>query len=129
MQTTDQARGIGASHCEPLIQFGKQESSPEHQERSKILRETFDSTDLRQATCLVGIIFEYRIVLCDPRRELEPLEPHDASHLVSSIFGHGANLLLDGFGQLWSQLRHSSTTDSLIQRLESHKLVVSGSNG
>jgi len=104
-----------------------------HALRKRILTRLFDRMDEKDAVAIVGILFEYRIVLSrefwsllrhhSRKIPLEPLDPQEASSLVARLFHMDCDVLFTSFHREWSQLRNSPRTTSLRSRIESHELV------
>ncbi|HUT88662.1 MAG TPA: hypothetical protein VMY37_04150 [Thermoguttaceae bacterium] len=104
-----------------------------HALRKRILTSLFEKIDEKDAVALVGILFEYRIVLSlafwsllrhhSRRIPLEPLEPQEACSFVARLFHMDCDALFTSFDKDWSQLRNSPRTAALKSRIESHELV------
>ena len=104
-----------------------------HAVRKRILTSLFEKIDEEDAVALVGILFEYRIVLSrefwsllrqhSVKIPLEPLEPQEASVLVGRLFHMDCDALFVSFDKKWSRLRDSARTKALKARIESHELV------
>jgi hypothetical protein len=101
--------------------------------RERILTSLFEKIDAEDAVALVGILFEYRIVLSrkfwsllrqhSVEIPLEPLEPQAASILVAGLFHMDCDALFISFEKNWSKLKDSPRTAALKARIESHELV------
>ena len=101
--------------------------------RERILGSLFDKVSEDEAAALVGILFEYRIVLSRTfwsllRRHsvsvpLEPLDPQAASILVGSLFGMDCDELFLAFQRKWSELRNSPRARSLVAAIQLHEFV------
>jgi hypothetical protein len=104
-----------------------------HALRKRVLTSLFEKIDEEDAVALVGILFEYRIVLSrefwsllrhhSVKIPLEPLEPQEASALVGRLFHMDCDALFMSFDKNWSKLRHSARAAALKARIESHELV------
>jgi hypothetical protein len=104
-----------------------------HGLRKRVLTSVFEKIDEEDAVALVGVLFEYRIVLSrefwsllrqhSVKIPLEPLEPQEACLLVALLFHMDCDALFVSFHKNWSTLRHSATAAAIKARIESHELV------
>ena len=88
-----------------------------------MLSETFEQLNLKECTCLVGIIYDSEIRYLDSMFTLPPLEPREAAGLVSTLYGHSPQQLLLRFRSNWGSLKHSDLASSMIGKLETHELI------
>ncbi|MHC4402391.1 MAG: hypothetical protein ACYTG0_22220 [Planctomycetota bacterium] len=99
----------------------------------RILTSVFEQVTSEEAVALVGILYEYRIVLSKEfwsllrkhswRFPLEPLEPQAASVLVADLFNMDCDALFMSFHKRWSALKGSPVAKGVIARIKSHELV------
>ena len=101
--------------------------------RSRILRKVFPRLDFDDATTLVGILFEYRIVfsrqfwtLLRPQKikvDLDPFEPQAAAVFVADVFSHDCDRLYVAYHRRWAALRDTPRVKGLIAKIEAHEFV------
>jgi hypothetical protein len=101
--------------------------------RETILRGTLAKPGSREAVALVGILYEYRIVLSrTPGRSrplheaalhLDPLEPQAAAELVARVYGMDEDRLFLAFHRQWTAMRGTPMVLGLVAGMESHPYV------
>jgi len=88
--------------------------------RTSILKEVFHNLKENDAVALVGILFEYRVLISkklstfikqhNTTFTLEPLEPSEAASIVADLFGQDCDRVFLGFQQRWQDLRNTPRT-------------------
>ena len=101
--------------------------------RARILGDVFSRLNFDEATALVGILFEYRIVFSrqfwtllrqqEIRINLEPLEPQAAAIYVADVFSQDCDRLYLAYYRQWAALRDTPRVKELIDRIEAHEFV------
>lgn len=101
--------------------------------RTSILKDVFHNLDENDAVALVGILFEYRILISkkfstlikqhNTTFTLEPLEPSEAASIVANLFGQDCDRVFLAFQERWHDLRKAPRTKGLVADIASHDLV------
>jgi hypothetical protein len=101
--------------------------------RERILKDTFSHIDQSDGVVLVGILFDYRLVLSkrissmvqqySKTFDLDPLEPQSAAELVGELYGLDADELFLAFHNDWAAIRNSQTVKRLVVDIQSHRCV------
>ncbi len=101
--------------------------------RARILGDVFSELDFDEATALVGIVFEYRIVFSrqfwtslgqqEIGINLDPLEPQAAAVYVADVFSQDCDRIYLAYYRQWAALRNTPRVKELIGRIEAHEFV------
>ena len=103
--------------------------------RERILLESYSAIDYETGMILVGVLFDYRVVLSSEvsqmtgrhgqAYELSPLEPQAAAELVANLFNLDPDDLFLAFHRRWSDIRRSGQVGEVLARLAGHRWVES----
>ena len=103
--------------------------------RRQILSDSLSKVSFEEATALVGILFDNRIVVSerifnpDSQRtntqsfELQPLEPQEAARLVAEVFQCDCDQLFASFQRSWFSVQHSTVVKELKVAIQMHPMV------
>ena len=112
-----------AGEGQVAIRYTEDDSAAPHYTLRRILSEAFDDLDFAEAACLVGLLYESDILLLGGLLTLPALEPIEAAHVVSDLFGHRANQLVRSFQDNWRSVKKSEIAMEVSVKLRSHDLV------
>ena len=101
--------------------------------RKSILKDTIGPIDQSAAVVLLGVLFDYRIVLSrrisklvqqyNTTFELDPLEPQSAAELVATLYGFDPDQLFLAFQDDWASMKTSPLVGLFVEKISSHQDV------
>lgn len=97
--------------------------SSNHYGLTRILRESFDELDVFESTRLVGVLYEFQVLLLNATMVLPALEPAEAAGLVADLYCHNPWRLLRRFHHNWSTLKRAPATRAMIESIKTHDWV------